>query len=218
MLTFVCKLIGVNFIYLNAVRLFWFTGALIILLKDKMDFHKKINSLGSSSLDFIMKNLTHAGDGLFAFAIVTVFLFIRIKTAVLLLISFTVTGAIVQLLKHTVFDTMKRPFYFFENDPSFRTIEDFTYHTSNSFPSGHSAGIFALCTVIAYQYRQKVIIQISMVLIAVTVAFSRVYLSQHFIQDIVAGSLIATLISHTICLFFSDKFTALERPLKIKKS
>lgn len=164
-----------------------------------------------------MRNLTHAGDGLFACLIVLAFLFIRIKTGLLLLLSFISTAVVVQLLKHTLFDSMKRPIVFFQNDPSFRTIEAFTYHTSNSFPSGHSASIFALCTVIAYQYRQNLLIQICLVIIAATVAFTRVYLSQHFLQDIVAGSLIGTLISHVICVFYGSKFLALDRPLRIKK-
>ena len=206
-----------NFLYLNAVRLFWFGGALIILLQDKLVFHKKINDLGTSFLDIVMRNLTHAGDGLFACLIVLAFLFIRIKTGLLLLLSFISTAVVVQLLKHTLFDSMKRPIVFFQNDPSFRTIEAFTYHTSNSFPSGHSASIFALCTVIAYQYRQNLLIQICLVIIAATVAFTRVYLSQHFLQDIVAGSLIGTLISHVICDFYGSKFLALDRPLRIKK-
>ena len=206
-----------NFLYLNAVRLFWFGGALIILLQDKLVFHKKINDLGTSFLDIVMRNLTHAGDGLFACLIVLAFLFIRIKTGLLLLLSFISTAVVVQLLKHTLFDSMKRPIVFFQNDPSFRTIEAFTYHTSNSFPSGHSASIFALCTVIAYQYRQDLLIQICLVIIAATVAFTRVYLSQHFLQDIVAGSLIGTLISHVICVFYGSKFLALDRPLRIKK-
>ena len=206
-----------NFLYLNAVRLFWFGGALIILLQDKLVFHKKINDLGTSFLDIVMRNLTHAGDGLFACLIVLAFLFIRIKTGLLLLLSFISTAVVVQLLKHTLFDSMKRPIVFFQNDPSFRTIEAFTYHTSNSFPSGHSASIFALCTVIAFQYRQNLLIQICLVIIAATVAFTRVYLSQHFLQDIVAGSLIGTLISHVICVFYGSKFLALDRPLRIKK-
>ena len=164
-----------------------------------------------------MRNLTHAGDGIFACLIVLAFLFIRIKTGLLLLLSFISTAIVVQLLKHTLFDSMKRPIVFFQNDPSFRTIEAFTYHTSNSFPSGHSASIFALCTVIAYQYRQNLLIQICLAIIAVTVAFTRVYLSQHFLQDIVAGSLIGTLISHVICVFYGSQFSLLDRPLRIKR-
>ena len=190
-------------------------GALFILFQDKLDFQKKINQMGNPVLDLVMRNLTYAGDGLFAVLVFIVLLFIRIKTALIALISFALTAGIVQLLKHTVFDTMKRPYYFLQSDVNFRIIEDFTYHSSNSFPSGHSASIFAICTVIAYQYKSKLSIQLLLVVIAVLVALTRVYLCQHFLQDIIAGSLIGTLISYYTSLFLESRLNRFDKPLHI---
>ena len=204
-----------QFIYLNIIRFTWFLGALFILFQDKLDFQKKINQMGNPVLDLVMRNLTYAGDGLFAVLVFIVLLFIRIKTALIALISFALTAGIVQLLKHTVFDTMKRPYYFLQSDVNFRIIEDFTYHSSNSFPSGHSASIFAICTVIAYQYKSKLSIQLLLVVIAVLVALTRVYLCQHFLQDIIAGSLIGTLISYYTSLFLESRLNRFDKPLRI---
>ena len=204
-----------QFIYLNIIRFTWFLGALFILFQDKLDFQKKINQLGNPVLDLVMRNLTYAGDGLFAVLVFIVLLFIRIKTALIALISFALTAGIVQLLKHTVFETMKRPYYFLQSDVNFRIIEDFTYHSSNSFPSGHSASIFAICTVIAYQYKSKLSMQLLLVVIAVLVALTRVYLCQHFLQDIIAGSLIGTLISYYTSLFLESRLNRFDKPLHI---
>ena len=204
-----------QFIYLNIIRFTWFLGALFILFQDKLDFQKKINQFGNPVLDLVMRNLTYAGDGLFAVLVFIVLLFIRIKTALIALITFALTAGIVQLLKHTVFDTMKRPYYFLKSDVNFRIIEDFTYHSSNSFPSGHSASIFAICTVIAYQYKSKLSIQLLLVVIAVLVALTRVYLCQHFLQDIIAGSLIGTLISYYTSLFLESRLNRFDKPLRI---
>ena len=204
-----------QFIYLNIIRFTWFLGALFILFQDKLDFQKKINQMGNPVLDLVMRNLTYAGDGLFAVLVFIVLLFIRIKTALIALISFALTAGIVQLLKHTVFDTMKRPYYFLQSDVNFRIIEDFTYHSSNSFPSGHSASIFAICTVIAYQYKSKLSIQLLLVVIAVLVALTRVYLCQHFLQDIIAGSLIGTLISYYTSLFLESRLNRFDKPLHL---
>ena len=204
-----------QFIYLNIIRFTWFLGALFILFQDKLDFQKKINQLGNPVLDLVMRNLTYAGDGLFAVLVFIVLLFIRIKTALIALISFALTAGIVQLLKHTVFETMKRPYYFLQSDVNFRIIEDFTYHSSNSFPSGHSASIFAICTVIAYQYKSKLSIQLLLVVIAVLVALTRVYLCQHFLQDIIAGSLIGTLISYYTSLFLESRLNRFDKPLHV---
>jgi len=212
---FAIKSSKVQFIYLNIVRFIWFLGALFILFQDKLDFQKKINLIGNPGLDVVMRNLTHAGDGLFAVLVFIALLFIRIKTALIALISFGLTAGIVQLLKHTFFDTMKRPYYFLQSEANFRIIEKFTYHTSNSFPSGHAASIFAICTVIAYRYKSKPSIQLTLVTLAVLVALTRVYLCQHFLQDIIAGSLIGTLISYYTSVFLESKLNRFDKPLRI---
>ena len=215
MFNFAIKLNIVQFIFLNIVRFTWFLGALAILFLDKLDFQRKINQIGNSGFDVVMRYLTHAGDGIFAILVFVALLFIRIKTALITLICFGLTAGIVQVLKHTVFKVMKRPYYFLQSDADFRIIEDFTYHTSNSFPSGHAASIFSMCTVIAFQYKSKLSVQILLVIFATLVASTRVYLCQHFLQDIIAGSLIGTLIAYYGCIFLEYKWNHLEKPLRL---
>ena len=215
MFNFDVKLNTVQFIFLNIVRFTWFLGALAILFVDKLDFQRKINQIGNSGFDVVMRYLTHAGDGIFALLVFITLLFIRIKTAVIALICFGLTAGVVQLLKHTVFVKMKRPFYFLQSEANFRIIDDFTYHTSNSFPSGHAASIFAICTVIAYQYKSKLSVQLLLVIFAILVALTRVYLCQHFLQDIIAGSLIGTLIGYYGSIFLESKWNHLEKPLRL---
>ncbi len=215
MFNFVFKINTVHFIFLNIVRFTWFLGALSVLFLDKLDFQKKINQIGNLGLDVTMRYLTHAGDGLFALLVLITLLFIRIKTALVALISFGLTAGIVQLLKHTVFESMKRPYFFLQNDADFRIIENFSYHTSNSFPSGHAASIFAICTVIAYHYKSKLSVQLLLVIFAILVAFTRVYLCQHFLQDIIAGSLIGTLIAYYSSIYLESRWNKLNKPLRL---
>lgn len=215
MFNFAVKLNTVQFIFLNIVRFTWFLGALVILFVDKLDFQRKINQIGNSGFDVVMRYLTHAGDGIFALLVFIALLFIRIKTALIALICFGLTAGVVQLLKHTIFVKMKRPFYFLQSEANFRIIDDFTYHTSNSFPSGHAASIFAICTVIAYQYKSKLSVQLLLVVFAILVALTRVYLCQHFLQDIIAGSLIGTLIAYYGSIFLESKWNHLEKPLRL---
>jgi undecaprenyl-diphosphatase len=60
-----------------------------------------------------------------------------------------------------------------------------------SFPSGHAAGAFTLATVIGLKVRKM--LPVVMVL-ALLVAFSRIYIGVHYPLDVMAGSLLGILI------------------------
>jgi undecaprenyl-diphosphatase len=62
--------------------------------------------------------------------------------------------------------------------------------SNSSFPSSHAANAFALAFVLARRYRRAAAL---LVLFAVGVAFSRMYLNRHYASDVVAGAAIGTL-------------------------
>ena len=200
-------------VYINTIRFLWVLGAALVLLKDKIELHLSINTLGHTSIDLIASWLTHIGDGLFLLFMAVIFLFIRLKTALILFLSFIVSAGIVQLLKHTLFADMKRPYFYFENDSSFRVMEDFTYFTENSFPSGHATSCFVFFTIMAFHFQRSYLLQLVFVSAAVLIAFTRVYLSQHFMQDIIAGSIIGVIISQILWTYINPLFSQLDRPL-----
>ena len=204
-------------IYLNSVRFLWVIGATFIVLQDKIEFHKKLSSWGHQSFDPIAVWATHLGDGLFIVFMTLVFLFVRIKTALILLLSFLISSGITQLLKRTLFSDFKRPYYYFKNDDSFRIIADFTYHTEHSFPSGHATSCFVLFTIMAFHYQKKYILQLLFILTAVFISYTRVYLSQHFLQDIIAGSIIGVLVSQFLWQLLNPKFPKLDHPVRISR-
>ena len=88
-------------------------------------------------------------------------------------------------------------------------------HHSNSFPSGHASTFFVFCTCcalfLAYRHRSRVkqesrrkliLFDASLLLLLVLAAlgaYSRVYLSQHFLSDVCVGSIIGFA---TPCLMF----------------
>mgnify|MGYP000920111285 CR=1 FL=1 len=65
-------------------------------------------------------------------------------------------------------------------------VEILNYH---SFPSGHTTFAFAIFTSFAFIY-QKPLQQIFFLFCALLVAFSRIYLLQHFLRDTIVGSMI----------------------------
>lgn len=200
-------------VYINTIRFLWVIGAALVLLQDKLVLHLKINAQGHPFIDAMASWLTHIGDGLFLLFMAVIFLFIRLKTALILFLSFIVSAGIVQLLKHTLFADMKRPYFYFENDSSFRVMEDFTYFTENSFPSGHATSCFVLFTIMAFHFQRNYLLQLVFVSAAVLIAFTRVYLSQHFMQDIIAGSIIGVIISQILWTYINPLFSQLDRPL-----
>jgi membrane-associated phospholipid phosphatase len=109
------------------------------------------------------------------------------------------------LLKYSFFAESHRPYYFLKDDPTFHKIANFTYHISNSFPSGHTTSIFALMTIFALVYQQSKLVSVAFFLCAILVAFSRIYLSQHFLIDVVAGSFIGLACAFGVFRIFNHK-------------
>jgi len=68
----------------------------------------------------------------------------------------------------------------------------------DSFPSGHSAGSFALATVFAYEYRQHIAVPITAYALATAVALSRLSAQRHWVSDIFVGSSMGFLIGRYI--------------------
>lgn len=64
-----------------------------------------------------------------------------------------------------------------------------------SYPSGHSMGAFSLFVIIALLWADKKIFGISCILLAIAVGISRIYLAQHFLNDVMAGSMVGSYIA-----------------------
>ena len=68
-------------------------------------------------------------------------------------------------------------------------IDGVNLHSNFSFPSGHSTAAFSTFFFLALIAR-KPILQVMLFSVGLLVAFSRVYISQHFFEDIYVGGII----------------------------
>ncbi|NBX80192.1 MAG: phosphatase PAP2 family protein [Flavobacteriales bacterium] len=205
--------------YSYGILIFWIASLLLILFTPKLELHQALNSYHTSFLDTIAKYATNVGDGLFFVIIALIFLFISIQKSVVFLLSFLLSAGITQFLKHFVYASHFRPMHHFQNVADFHKIDGLTYHFANSFPSGHSTSCFALFTVFVLFYSSKKSWQMVFLLAAISFAFTRVYLSQHFFEDVFVGSLIGTLTAYFIYFFIGPKlekwnYSILNRPKK----
>jgi membrane-associated phospholipid phosphatase len=190
-----------------------------ILTTSQLELHLKINQcVGNVYVNGFLKYITHLGDGLFLILIALIFLFFDVKKSIILLLCYAISGGFTQFLKEAFFNFEMRPFFYHSfHDFPLKIVEGVDMHSQNSFPSGHATAAFCLFTFLSF-YTKENILKFSLINLAIVIAFSRVYLSQHFIEDITVGSLIGTGFT-TLFLYliyytkFLNKLDQLEKPV-----
>ncbi len=154
--------------------------------------HLAVNKYHCFATDLLFKYITHIGDGFFAVIVILMMLFNRLRNALMLLFAFLLSGLFTQILKRTIFKGTPRPVPFFKDIAELYLVDGVQIMHSNTFPSGHSATVFALAFCFIFT-ANKIHQQYIFFITALLVSFSRVYLSEHFLIDIIAGSLIGVI-------------------------
>lgn len=108
----------------------------------------------------------------------------------MIVVSYALSGIFVQVIKY--FHHSARPGKLLEGMDYHNFVEGVTLHSLNSFPSGHTTSAFALAAILGFAAKNKNY-SILFLLIAAMVGYSRIYLGQHFMVDILAGSIIGVL-------------------------
>jgi membrane-associated phospholipid phosphatase len=166
----------------------------------KAELHIWSNSHYSATGDFFFKYVTNLGDGVFVILVSVAMLFFRFRNSIMIFATYILAGLFVQLIKHLILPGVPRPKVFFSGIYQLHFVEGVKILSTNSFPSGHSASAFALFLCLSALTRQNWI-RIALLCLAVLVAYSRVYLSQHFLLDIVTGSFIGVTVSFLYLIF-----------------
>lgn len=164
-------------------------GALMLLNHGKADIHLFVNQLNHPVADTFFKYITHLGDGLFSVAVILVLLFFSKRYSLMQLTAFLSSGLVVQALKRFVFKGSLRPVAFFEGLADLHLVEGVKIARLHALPSGHTATAFALffCLIFTTQNR---VLQAFYLFLALITGYSRMYLSQHFLPDVLLGSLV----------------------------
>ncbi len=171
-------------------------GGIVTAVFTKFQIHSTLNQLNCTAADFFFKYITFLGSGWFLVIIMAIVAILKKEKAGGLLMSALIFNFLVQLLKHTI--KAYRPAKYFElyfPDYPLHLVEGVKMHYMNSFPSGHTATAFAIFFFLAFLAR-KDWIKLAYLLLAVIIAYSRIYLSQHFLIDVLAGSVIGVISSY----------------------
>lgn len=175
---------------------------IIINIYNKAEIHILINQYHNPLFDFFFKYITYLGNGLFVVLIFLICLFIKYRYALLIGISGILSGLVSQFLKQIIFTDHLRPVKYFNEIYDLHLVQGVCLHKINSFPSGHTISIFCVVLVLVVIIKNKYI-KLILLILSLIVGFSRIYLSQHFFIDVLAGSLIGVLIT-LICIYFMN--------------
>jgi membrane-associated phospholipid phosphatase len=178
-------------------------GLVLLLLQGNHRSFELLNQFHSPALDTIFMYMTLMGHGLFNVA-VSLFLFIflrKSRLSALVLVTFVISGICAQLLKKII--GAPRPSVALAGSGYDHFLPGISHGGYESFPSGHTTTIFALCMVLAlctYDGRKQTIL----FGIAMITAYSRIYLGCHFLSDVLAGAVLGSVVS-----LLTLRFTAL---------
>jgi len=183
-----------RFFFIPYAILFLAVGILQLIYSQEQ-LIRWVNEHNTIEVDYFFRNATYLGDGAF-FVLLVIILFIRSKQfGVLAFTSFAVSSLTSIFLKQVVFHGRPRPaMVFAESKWAYHVIKGLDIATINSFPSGHTISTFAVFTLLALLDERKAR-GWALLIPAVLVGYSRIYLFQHFTVDVFAGSLIGVLSS-----------------------
>lgn len=185
---------------------FFATSLYLITNNDKIQLHLFLNQMvGSPFLNAFFYYITYLGDGFFALLIILLLCLYNLRRALYVTLSFLIASLTSQALKRYVFEDAVRPWMIFQDKEQLglTLVEGVDTHIHNSFPSGHATQAFAVFISMAFASRSP-FVKVIFFFLAFFTAFSRVYISQHWLNDIVAGSAIGLLFSMVFYLWFYE--------------
>lgn len=167
-------------------------AVLAVWRMDQLPLHLAMNRYHSPGLDMALTHITQVASG-WVPALLALLMLLKSWRAFLMMgVTSALSAMLVQALKHLAFPLVARPLAFLQSMPGLQLVEGEELHRYFSFPSGHSTAAFAMCIGLAVVIGKQGPAAILAVLASI-MAYSRVYLSQHFTEDILAGAFVGSL-------------------------
>ena len=178
---------------------------------DKGMLHLMLCDHHSAWADIVMPILSDTCNWL-PYVVAAVLLLWRWRAGVFVAGSLILSTLITQALKHTV--CAPRPLtWFAENMPdvTLPLTEGVRMNYHLSFPSGHTTTFFCLYFALCVLFTAKskapvgwsVIVQLLLFTLAAVSSYSRLYLSQHFALDVLAGMIIGVISVAIVAYIFA---------------
>jgi membrane-associated phospholipid phosphatase len=170
--------------------LFEVVGWFFVGSTERLDQLLLINGANNAFADILFQGLTAIAEVVLPILLLVYLIRFQKAYALPYLYAYALSTGLIQLLKHFVFTSFLRPIaYFAQSGVKWHLVEDLPIHSYNSMPSGHTGAAFFMFFWVALllkRFHWGIIAGI----LAVGVAYSRVYLFQHFPVDTLVGAVI----------------------------
>jgi membrane-associated phospholipid phosphatase len=190
---------------------FFFIPFLIVLgacLTIKLTFSREeiyfaVNSHNYPWADAIAPYITDIGNGWTTVALAAILLLFNYGKGLFLAIAYAVTSITAQIVKH-IFDA-PRPTLYFQAQMSHIHIVSGVYMLKlHSFPSGHTVTAFSTTLLITYWCKDKRW-GLPLLILAMLVGYSRMYLSEHFFEDVAAGAALGAIVTVFLIVWLDNQ-------------
>lgn len=146
--------------------------------------------------DHFFSSITKLGEGWLFIPILTVLLFVKFKYALMGFSVAALHSLICLITKKILFAHELRPKNLLDNS-LLHFVPGVDVHGYQSFPSGHTATIFCIAVFLSLLLQHR-LWSVFLLALALGVAYSRIYLLQHFLIDIAAGACIGAISSFLV--------------------
>ena len=178
--------------------------ALFVAVYGKDRSFLMINGHYSTEADYFFNYVTYLGDGLIWIPLFVYVLAYKRDFFIAVLAALLICTLLTHLGKRVIFADEPRPLRLLGNLARAVPLMAGRDNYVNSFPSGHTSTAFTFALLLAFIVRRRFAIFV-FPLIAFLVGYSRVYLAQHFVTDVLAGTVIG-IVSSYLSLVLYDAY------------
>jgi membrane-associated phospholipid phosphatase len=211
------SLLKKNIAFFIPYFLFLVLGGIVLASLGKTDIHLYINSHHDHIADLFFSNWTNLGLAIMIIPIILILSFVKLRYVLISITGFLITVTITEPLKY-LFSTPRPVTVFTQMHQALYLVPHIEMHLWRGFPSGHTSVSFCLYCLLAL-YTKNNFLKFFFFVVAFLIAYSRMYLSQHFLQDVYAGSIIgvtSALFAYSVVMnarLFNTYSNTLDKPM-----